>query len=104
MIKERAKRGKTPSAESIELAGYILILTSVPKEQLPAKAVLELYRCRWQVELGFKRLKSLLAAGHVPKSSDASAKAWMQAKIMTALLLERLLIEARCFSPWGYPE
>lgn len=103
MIKERAKRGKTPSAESIELAGYILILTSVPKEQLPAKAVLELYRCRWQVELGFKRLKSLLAAGHVPKSSDASAKAWMQAKIMTALLLERLLIEARCFSPWGYP-
>ena len=104
MIKELARKGKTPSRESLELAGYVLVLTSVPEEQLGSPAVLELYRCRWQIELGFKRLKSLLAAGHVPKSSDASAKAWMQAKIMTALLLERILIEARCFSPWGYPE
>jgi len=44
-----------------------------------------------------------MKAGHVPKSDDQSARAWMQAKILTSLLLERLLIEARIFSPWGYP-
>ena len=41
-------------------------------------------------------------AGHVPKSDDESARAWMQAKILTSLLLERLLLEAKIFSPWGY--
>lgn len=104
LVQEAAKKGKDPSAEALDLAGYVLVLTSVVQEQLGAVAALDLYRCRWQVELGFKRLKSLLAAGHVPKSDDASAKAWMQAKILTSLLLERILIEAKCFSPWGCPE
>ena len=53
------------------------------------------------MELCFKRLKSLLGMGHVPKSHDASAKAWMQAKILTSLLIERTLFEARVLSPWG---
>jgi len=107
---ERARRrvaadanaeGRQASAQSLELAGYILVLTSLPK-QFTRSQVLELYRCRWQVELAFKRLKSLMAAGHVPKADDQSARAWMQAKLLTALLLERLLLEAKIFSPWGY--
>ena len=89
------------SAESLELAEYILVLSSLPSEFSPSQ-VLELYRCRWQIELAFKRLKSLLEAGHVPKIDDQSARAWMQAKILSALLLERLLLEAKIFSPWGY--
>ena len=64
--------------------------------------VLELYRLRWQIELAFKRLKSLLAFGHVPKSSDQSAKSWMQAKILTSLMIERVAWCGRFFSPWGY--
>jgi hypothetical protein len=51
----------------------------------------------------FKRLKSLLQMGQVPKKKEASCRAWMQGKILTALLIERLLCEARFFSPWGYP-
>jgi hypothetical protein len=50
------------------------------------------------IELVFKRLKSLLAGGHAPKSNDACALAWMQAKILCALLLERVLLEGRFFS------
>jgi len=90
-----------PSPQSLELAEYILVLTSLPPE-FTCSQVLQLYRCRWQVELAFKRLKSLMGAGHVPKFDDQSARAWMQAKILTALLLERLLLEAKIFSPWGY--
>jgi hypothetical protein len=88
-------------AQSLELTGYVLVLTSLPA-RFSASQVLELYRGRWQVELAFKRLKSLLGAGHVPKSDDQSARAWMQAKILSSLLLERLLLEAKIFSPWGY--
>jgi hypothetical protein len=101
-VEEKARAdGYEASAESLELAEYILVLTTLPRG-FSASQVLMLYRCRWQVELAFKRLKSLLLAGHVPKSSDQSARAWMQAKILTALLLERLLLEAEIFSPWGY--
>ena len=70
---------------------------------MPLAAVMEFYRGRWQVELAFKRLKSLLQMGQVPKKKATSAQAWMQGKILTALLIERLLCEARFFSPWGYP-
>jgi hypothetical protein len=98
--KAKADGGQIREA-TLELAQYILVLTSLPSE-FSSSQVLELYRGRWQVELAFKRLKSLMAAGHVPKSNDQSARAWMQAKILTALLLERWLLEAKIFSPWGY--
>lgn len=94
--------GQTIRDQSLELTGYVMILTSLPPNEFSPSQILRLYQCRWQVELAFKRLKSLLGAGHVPKHDDASARAWMQAKILTSLLLERLLLEARIFSPWGY--
>jgi Transposase DDE domain len=101
VLKDAKAGGYQASAESLELAEYILVLSSLPSA-FSSSQVLELYRCRWQIELAFKRLKSLLGAGHVPKIDDQSARAWMQAKILTALLLERLLLEAKIFSPWGY--
>lgn len=100
-LRKAQRNGTQAQTQSLELAGYILMLTSLPA-RFSASQVLELYRCRWQIELTFKRLKSLLGAGHVPKSDDQSARAWMQAKLLTALLLERLLLEAKIFSPWGY--
>jgi hypothetical protein len=101
---DKARRNGTqhPDPQALELTSYVLVLTSVPEAVLSASCALELYRMRWQIELAFKRLKTLLAFGHVPKSNDASAKAWMQAKILTALLIERVIIEGRFFSPWGY--
>lgn len=102
-LRKSQKNGTQVDPRSLELTEYILVLTSVPTQQLSCSSVLELYRCRWQVELTFKRLKSLLAMGHVPKSDDVSARAWMQAKILTSLLIERTLLEGRFFSPWGDP-
>jgi hypothetical protein len=99
--KAKHKRGHLEE-KTIELAGYILVMTSIPEEKLSCTEALELYRGRWQIELAFKRLKSLLNAGHIPKRSDASSRAWMQAKILTALLIERLLWESELISPWGY--
>lgn len=96
-VLEKAKTdGRQASPEALELAEYILVLTSLPAE-FSRFQVLQLYRCRWQIELVFKRLKSLLAAGHVPKNSDESGLAWMQAKILCALLLERVLLEGHFF-------
>lgn len=101
--KARRNRSKKADPQSLELAHYVLVVTSVAPAACAARDVLELYRCRWQIELAFKRLKSLLGLGHVPKKDAASAKSWMQAKILTALLIERVLWEGKIFSPWGYP-
>lgn len=100
-LRKAQRNGTTPQAESLETTAYIMILCSLP-QSFSTREALDFYRCRWQVELAFKRLKTLLDAGHVPKSDDRSARAWMQAKLLTALLLERLLLEAKAFSPWGH--
>jgi hypothetical protein len=90
------------SAARLELADYVLLLTSLEERSLSAIRVLQLYRLRWQIELAFKRLKSLLGLGLLPKYDPRSARAWLQAKLLTALLIERLLIESETFSPWGF--
>ena len=90
------------SAEALELSKYVLVLTNLETERWSAAQVLELYRCRWQIELAFKRLKSLLQVGQLPKKDPASARAWLQLKLLLALIIERLCHQARFFSPWGY--
>jgi hypothetical protein len=97
------KSGAKVTARTLELAEYILVLTSLPGAEAACAQVLELYRLRWQIELAFKRLKSLLQIGRLHTFDDASSRAWLQGKLLTALLIERLLLEARLFSPWGYP-
>jgi hypothetical protein len=99
---EASRKGKQVRLETLDCAEYVFVLTSVVKEDLTTIDVLDLYRLRWQIELVFKRLKSLLRLGHVPKKNDLSARAWIQAKLLTALIIERLSSEACFFSPWGF--
>ncbi len=100
--RDAAENGRTLRGETLEYAEFVMVLCSADRAAVPLEAALGLYRGRWQVELVFKRLKSLLDAGHVPKGSDPSARAWMQAKILTALLIERTLWEGEFLSPWGH--
>lgn len=101
--KLRMERGPGIQPETLELAEYVLVLTSLTPNQANATQVLALYRGRWQIELVFKRLKSLLFVGELAKYDPDSARAWLQAKLLTALLLERMEREVFLFSPWGYP-
>jgi hypothetical protein len=99
----RKERGEGLQPQTLELAEYVVVLTSLSPQEVSAMQVLALYRGRWQIELVFKRLKSLLGIGELAKYDPNSAKAWLQAKLLTALLVERLEREAFFFSPWGYP-
>jgi hypothetical protein len=100
--RESAKKGHAVRPETLEAAGYTFVFTTLPAAVGPG-AVLELYRGRWQVELAFKRLKSLLALGHLKKTDPAGAKAWLQGKLLVACLLEALVSAGERFFPWGYP-
>ena len=102
MLALARKKGKQVQSATLELAEYVIVLTTVTRDLFDTHAVLDLYRARWQIELCFKRLKALFQLGHLPKRSDDSARAWMQGKLLTVLLIERLISEARLFSPWGF--
>jgi transposase len=90
------------SAEAREYACYVMVFTTLPPNEADGARVLECYRLRWQIELTFKRLKSILQLGHVPKQDDASSRAWLYAKLLVALLAERLATVGSAISPWGY--
>jgi len=80
----------------------VIVFTTVPHKDFPAKAVLKWYRLRWQIELVFKRLKSLAGLGHLPKYDEMSVKAWLYGKLFVGLLVEKLIHYAKINSPWGY--
>lgn len=102
ILREAKKRGRQVDPRTLEAAGYIFLLTSLPADLLTASEVLELYRFRWQVELAFKRLKSLWDLGSVPAKDPDLARTYVYAKLLTALLVEDLTGEARSDSPWGF--
>ncbi len=101
-LRRRAQQGQgTASAEALEFAAYFLVWTTLTAAFSPA-AVLHLYRLRWQIELVFKRMKSILGLGHLPKKDPLSAQAWLEGKLFTGLLIERMVRTAEAFFPWGY--
>lgn len=102
IIREATKKQKEVSPNALEAAGYVFVFTTLPPNKASCEEVLALYRARWQIELAFKRMKSLFGAGHVPKYDPDSARAWIQAKLLAVLMIERLEQEAARFSPWGF--
>ena len=102
MRREARKKQKQVNEDALKLAEFVMVFTTVSSKELTTREVLELYRVRWQIELRFKHLKSLLGLGCLPKYDDASCRAWIQAKLLCGLLIERLMRQAKFFFPWGY--
>lgn len=84
-------------------AQYFYLWTTVSKDAASAEKLLQLYQMRWQIELAFKRLKSIMGLGHLPKKDPSTARAWLHGKLLAGLLVQRSIQQAGSFSPWGYP-
>jgi hypothetical protein len=78
------------------------LLSTLASKQMPAIGILGLYRVRWQIELLFKRLKSLLHLDALPSREGPTAKSWMLARLIAAALAQRLVQPCGPLSPWGY--
>jgi hypothetical protein len=101
-LRQRASRNQNSvSPEALEAAQYFFLWTTLPPSWSRAK-VLQLYRYRWQIELAFKRMKSIMGLGHLPKKDPESCRAWLHGKLLTSLLVEHMIGTAQKFSPWGY--
>jgi DDE family transposase len=103
-ILRKASHGPKPKAVTLEYANYVLVFTTLPAAEFSTAEVLRWYRLRWQVELAFKRMKSLAQIGYLPKHDERSSRAWLYGKLLIALLGQKLIRIARDISPWGYAE
>ena len=100
--REATKKGRIPDGRSIAAAQLVMVFSTLPEERLSHSNVLDLYRCRWQVEIAFKRLKQLLRLGRLPHQNAQAARSWILSKLVVALLLETMFRNASAFFPWGY--
>ena len=101
ILKQQKGKGKV-TPEKREYACYVLVFTTLSKNRATTRQVLECYRLRWQIELTFKRLKSVVQLGHIPKQDDQSSRAWLYGKLFVALLSQKLARIGSAVSPWGY--
>lgn len=102
--RQSAKRhGHTASAATLEAADYVLVLTTLSETAADAAEILELYRLRWQIELAFKRLKSLLDIDELRAFDPALAQTYLLAKLLGAFLVDTIRTRGPSFSPYGYP-
>jgi hypothetical protein len=88
--KRSQKKGKTTDARSLRLAGDVLLVRTVRASVASAEAILQWYRVRWQIELFFKRCKSLLGLQTVTSASDSLQRVRVLSSLLVAALVDRL--------------
>jgi len=81
-------KGRELSAEALFFAGFLMLLTTLPEAHWSAQQVLDLYRCRWQVEVLFKRIKQVLSMHQLRCRSCQTAQAMIAALLVAWLLIE----------------
>jgi hypothetical protein len=101
LLKDAKKRGRQPDPRSLEAAKYILLLTSLPAAAFPPTDILALYRFRWQIELAFKRFKSLAGLDMLPAKKPELARAWIYARLIVAIIAEQIAGQVPDSSPSG---
>lgn len=95
----KLRQGKRVGERAIESAHYVLLFTTVPCDIMTTVQVFATYRLRWQVELAFKTLKTVLKFDELPNRLPATGRTWLLAKLLCALLLQRLAERRNAIPP-----
>jgi Transposase DDE domain len=96
--RKASKHQDTLDPRSLIAAGFMVLVTSLPT-QIPATEIGDVYRLRWQIELAFKRLKSLLHIDRLPTRTPAGSLSWLYAHLILILLTEDFCQEILDSSP-----
>ncbi len=92
-LREYARKKKTPlTAELLELAGWTLILTNIPVELLTVPEALIVLRVRWQIELLFKRWKSLFKIDEWHSADPNRILTELYAKLLAVVVEQWILL------------
>jgi hypothetical protein len=92
--RREAQKGRHQISQGTLLAAeWVILVTSLSDKAFSTADVLALYRLRWRIELGFKRLKSLVGLKAPPGVDERSARPYLLAHLLFILLLEPLVDE-----------
>lgn len=91
--RDAQREGHQISKGTLAAADWVILVTSLSAADFTTADVLALYRLRWRVELGFKRLKSLIGLHGPPGTDPRSARPYVLAHLLMILLLEPLIDE-----------
>jgi hypothetical protein len=89
LLKNAKKRGTKLDPRTLEAAKYVMLVTSLPADTFSTSDVLAIYRFRWQIELAFKRMKSLAGIDELAAKKTELAQAWIYARLIAFLIAER---------------
>jgi hypothetical protein len=84
--------------ETLYTAEFVVVFTTVLHE-LTEVQVLELYRARWQIELEFKRSKSIRELDRLPNFLPETIHSWICAKLLLQLIATRMASPSEDFPP-----
>jgi hypothetical protein len=85
--------------QTLVAAEWVILVTSLDREQYPLSAISELYRLRWRIEIAFKHLKSGVGLSRPPAGDPRSARAHILCHLLLALLTEPLIADHLGDSP-----
>ena len=71
----------------------MMLVTSLSAVAQPAERIIKMYRNRWQIELGFKRLKTIAGLDKLPATDPALARTWLLAQLIVAVPTDEISIE-----------
>ena len=84
------KKQRKLSEKTLFLRQFVLVFTSLSPDVLAREIVLDLYRCRWQIELAIKRMKSLININKLRAHRGSKlAEVYLYGKVLYLLLVER---------------
>lgn len=93
------KKHHQVSENTLLAAGWILLISNLPDSPWYSELVFWLYRLRWQIELTFKRYKSLLHLDHIRATDPTLIQVCLLCKILAILLLDQLIGQVRLQVP-----
>jgi len=85
--KNSRKKGRTPSQYHLSLADWTLMITNVPSQWVPAEMVRIFYALRWQIELLFKQLKTVLCIHKSNTGRENRLRCEIYGKLIVAALI-----------------
>ena len=90
LLRAAKKKGRTPSQIHLELCAWTLLVTNTPADWVPTEMAHPLYRLRWQIELLFKQLKSVLRIHQSDTGRESRLRCELYGKLLMAVLIHRV--------------
>ena len=101
--REAQRGGHQVLKQTLDAADWVIMVTSLKPEDLTTADVLAIYRLRWRIELGFKRLKSLIGLKGPPGIDERSARPHILAHLLTIFCSSRSSTNSRTLPAWPKP-